>query len=76
MAVRIQKAAVFGMNKKLQSFADLIFAKQSPAMRQAHWAQFDNLMRQAILAKSGKWKYSSNSTNDRELTDFGKECAG
>jgi hypothetical protein len=76
MAVRIQKAAVFGMNKKLQSFADLFFAKQSPAMREAHWAQFDKLMRQAILAKSGKWKYSSNSSNDRELTDFGKECAG
>jgi hypothetical protein len=56
-----------GMNKKLQKFAGMIFADQSPEMRQAHWVQCDNSMRLAILDKSGKWKSFSNN---RELTDF------
>jgi hypothetical protein len=73
MALRIQEVVMFGMNKNIQSFVDLIFGKQSPEIRQAYWAKCDNLMRQAIMAKSGKWKSSSNDTG---LTDFEKECAG
>jgi hypothetical protein len=61
------------MNKKLQGSAGLIFAGQSADMRQAHWVQCDNSMCLAVLDKSGKWKSFSN---ERELTDFVKVCAG
>jgi hypothetical protein len=56
------------MDKKIQSSAG-----QSLGIRQAHWVQCDNSMCLAVLDKSGKWKSFSN---DRELTDFVKVCAG
>jgi hypothetical protein len=61
------------MNKNRQSFAGLIAAGQSPEMRKAHLVQCDNSMCLAVLDKSGKWKSFSNN---RELTDFIKVCAG
>jgi len=61
------------VNKKLPNFDGLITAGQSPEIRQAHWVQCDNSMRLAVLDKSGKWVSFSNN---RELTDFVKVCAG
>jgi hypothetical protein len=61
------------MNKKLQSFDGLIPAGQSPEIRQPHLVQCENSLCLAFLDKSGKWKSFSNN---RELTDFVKVCAG
>ena len=61
------------MNKKLSSFAGLIPAEPIPEIRQAHWVQCSNSMCLAVLDKSGRWKSFSN---DRELTDFVRVCAG
>jgi hypothetical protein len=61
------------MNKKLSGFDGLISAGQFPEIRQPQWVQCDNSMRLAIQDKSGKWKSFSNN---RELTDFVRVCAG
>jgi hypothetical protein len=61
------------MNNKLKNSDGSTPAGQSPEMRQAHWVQCDNSMCLAVLDKSGKWKSFSN---DRELTDFVRVCAG
>jgi hypothetical protein len=57
------------MNKEF----GLIPAEQPPEIRQAHLVQCDHSMCLAVLDKSGKWKSFSNN---RELTDFVKVCAG
>jgi hypothetical protein len=57
------------MNKEFQ----LIPPEQPSEIRQAHLVQCDNSMCLAVLDKSGKWKSFSNN---RELTDFVKVCAG
>ena len=61
------------MNKKFAGFNGLTPEEQSSEMRHAHWVQCDNSMCLAVLDKSGKWKSFSNN---RELTDFVKVCAG
>jgi hypothetical protein len=58
---------------KLQAIDESIPWEQSPAIRQPHWVQCEHSLRLAVLDKSGKWKSFSN---DRELTDFIKVCAG
>jgi hypothetical protein len=73
MVIRVQKPQVREMNKKLQASDGLIAAELSPEIRQAHWVQCDNSVRLAVLDKGGKWKSFSNN---RELTDFVKVCAG
>jgi hypothetical protein len=73
MVIQVQKRQGREMNKKLQSSAGLISAGQSPDMRQGHWVQCDNSMCLAVLDKSGRWKSFSD---DKELTDFVKVCAG
>jgi hypothetical protein len=73
MLIRVQKSPVREMNKKLQSSDGLMDAELSPEIRQAHWVQCDNSMCLAVLDKGGKWKSFSNN---RELTDFVKVCAG
>ena len=57
------------MNKEF----GLVLAEQPSEIRQAHLVQCDNSMCLAVLDKSGKWKSFSNN---RELTDFVKVCAG
>jgi hypothetical protein len=61
------------VNKKLPVFNGTIPVEQPREMRQAHWVQCDHSMCLAVLDKAGKWKSFSN---DRELTDFVKVCAG
>jgi hypothetical protein len=71
--IRVQKPRGREMNKKLQSSAGLISTGPSPKIREAHWVQCDHSMCLAVLDKAGKWKSFSNN---RELTDFVKVCAG
>jgi hypothetical protein len=61
------------MHHKLQATDESIPLKQPLTLRQPQWVQCDNSMRLAVLDKSGKWKSFSN---DRELTDFVRVCAG
>jgi hypothetical protein len=61
------------MNKKLQSFDGLIPAGQSQEIRRPHWVECDNSLRLAVRDKSGKW---ISFSNNRELTDFVRVCAG
>jgi hypothetical protein len=70
---RPKKAYRHEMSKKLQGSDNLIFAEPSPEIRQPQWVQCDHSMRLAVQDKSGKWKSFSNN---RELTDFVKVCAG
>jgi hypothetical protein len=73
MVIRVQKLHCQEMNNKLLDCDGLIPAEQSPEIRQPHWVQCDHSMCLAVLDKSGKWKSFSNN---RELTDFVKVCAG
>jgi hypothetical protein len=57
------------MNKEF----GLVLAEQPPEIRRAQLVQCENSMCLAVLDKSGKWKSFSNN---RELTDFVRVCAG
>jgi hypothetical protein len=57
------------MNKEFR----LIPTEQPPEIRRAQLVQCENSMCLAVLDKSGKWKSFSNN---RELIDFVRVCAG